>query len=562
MTPKSKIPCQACKGAGFRCDRNVFGCQHCGAKKLKCAYEITLTWGGRPYKDKSKRVKIPANTELRDGVLVASGKRLTTKNIRQRNNKPLIFIEGLPQQTRRNVKHSHGSSTAQIDYAQCQPGPNPPRSIFPISVHVREVLNRSLDHSDFFEFFLHETSAYFVAVNRICNPFRTIIPQMAMSDPVLMKILMAFGGRHRERLVTIKNRRQGQVIPDRSPWDDLAQKLLEEGMSELIRKLRAPLTEIGDSILASVLVLASFCIFFGSGQGNWDDHIYGAEGIILRELESRHQNGTKLLQYSSEYGPYFFLRRWFTYIKTMGCLSSARFRPTTARQSLLIDFKLEEHSKEDGLTQSSRIDLFYSNGMEVTVLSFLTQVTNMIIRKETCNNVPAAFKVSRDATELDYKMTSYLEGKSFLEFLKGAEDFSASMESYHYTYPDVVKGTNILYCLTGQLQLRRRVLNLTSDSHLVKDLLLKVVTVMENDIRRDAPMPPCLLFVLFSCGCELVTGTQIDKRQLFLDSLDAFIDRGVECAFQAKDVMLECWRTSLPWWEVLSVKGLDICFGT
>lgn len=71
MVKKINVGCRGCVKENISCDRKRPNCRNCTRRQVSCKYPIQLKWGGRPYKDKSKCVNLPADTMLVEGVLVA-----------------------------------------------------------------------------------------------------------------------------------------------------------------------------------------------------------------------------------------------------------------------------------------------------------------------------------------------------------------------------------------------------------------------------------------------------------------------------------------------------------
>ncbi|CUS25181.1 LAQU0S31e00166g1_1 [Lachancea quebecensis] len=566
MSHKSKSACAVCETEGKCCDKKRPKCTRCIDDNVACTYPLTLKWGGRPYKDKTKQIKIPKNTVLVDGVLMVRDKRHLSPSRYERRNRLILINEGpaFPKRTtkcgvRKAVEDVSEKSAIQITNSCCFT----PQGSMP----SLKLLNCSLEHSIFFEFYVYKTSHHFVALNKDCksNPFHTIVPQMAMFNPSLMKLVMAFGGEHRERLRRLGNQQSYYSLDEdfvvRKPLTMTGQELLKQGVTELVDQLASSKESIDDTVLASVLVLASFCIYFGTIENKWHAHLQGAEGIILRELKEKSKIEKGLLRYTCEQGPYYFLRRWFAYMRIWGCISSASFRQKAAGRPLLeIDF---EETQDPQNHKNGHVDYaLYTSGVESLVLSYLAQVANLILKLETRPPGPNTQHIFRDAVELEYKIMNYLasrkqEGEASLRHFFPLTGSVPCDSAQQYS---ILIATNMLFGLTGVLQLRRRVLGLTHESLLVQNLVLKITELIEKRLSAGTFVQPCLLFCFFSCGCELLDESLVPKRPLFLKLLNSLIKDGVESARQARSAMKECWRTFKPWWEVLKERGLDICF--
>ncbi|SCU80642.1 LADA_0B08746g1_1 [Lachancea dasiensis] len=571
MGATGRASCNACQLQELQCDSKKPSCKNCTRNGIKCAYPLTLKWGGRPYKDKSKRIKMPPNTKLVNGVLMAN--HTSMKVLKPKKLKTNAVVAGpsfqdLPVGAQLDIEEILGhspileeSSALAVTTSITPPSP-PMRMLKPMHMPGLDLLNQSQTHSEFFEYYVCETAHAFVPLNRDNknNPFCTIVPQLALHSSTLMRIVMAFGGKHREQKLLMEQGQEcfsleeissGGVSSDSGA---LARDLEQQSVLELIREMARSQNKLNDLVLASVLILASLSIFFGNGK-NWHTHVFGAEGIIMQELQQRSKERQIYLKYPHERGSYFFLRRWFAYIRVMGCLSSGLFEhfPERKFSQLKIDFDLPTRNECTGDVD----DVYYTNGMGVEVLSFLAQVANLILEKETDGRRELTGSTLQGAIELDYKIVHFLgirKPVTKLDISQGAMLVQDSSEN------SFLMATNLLFGLSGLLQLRRRVIGLSYDNPLVRDLLFKMIALVENKLQSHRHPNPCLLFCIFSCGCELLEDVLVSKREICLAQIDMLIEAGVESASQAKNVMQECWRTSNSWWEVLSKHNLDICF--
>ncbi|SCU79132.1 LANO_0A05182g1_1 [Lachancea nothofagi CBS 11611] len=583
MAVRSKPPCNTCKTQGLKCDTKKPRCTNCSTNgnEARCMYPLTLKWGGRPYKDKTKRIKMPPNTRLVDGVLMATVVKKEPRGTLKRKDRKSIRESATPAlENMTMVKnfgelvedtHGIGSSPAAQSQAVAWTGQAPlPRLLKPMDLPGLVLLNSSAQYSAFFEFYVCETAHTFVPLHKDAksNPFRTIVPRLALHSPTLMKIIMAFGGRHLKQRLRAEQEDQCYALEEghsdlsvSSYSDKLVKNLEKQSLVELIRQLSYAQNGVDDLVLACVLLLASLCIFFSTDNNKWYTHLHGAEGIIIRELKNHPNVEQNLLKYPSEEGPSFFLRRWFAYIRVIGTLSSAHFRgsPTQDYSSLKIEFNLptrpEKNDEMDGV--------FYTNGMEVTVLSFLAQVANIVLENEISSMhapTPALFRATID---LDYKIINWLNVR---EMSQEDNPEATSSGTIGTCFDDklrqhsILRATNLLFGLTGVLQLRRRVMGMTHESSMVHDLLCRMTNLIELRMPTGNNVPSCLLFCFFCCGCELIEESLAPRRKICLIQLDSLIKDGVESALHAKMIMEECWRTSKSWWEVLRERNLEICF--
>ncbi|CEP63350.1 Zn(II)2Cys6 transcription factor LALA0_S08e00408g [Lachancea lanzarotensis] len=581
--------CRSCESQGLRCDYKKPKCTQCHENSIKCSYPLTLKWGGRPYKDKNKRINLPPNTKMVEGVLMADlsikkvvkpkKERIEKKLITLDHTDPTIesFFEG--PLTSPNIlwegdgideKLLEGGSLLSANdensfFAPVLPPPS--RVLKPMHMPGLDLLNKSLQHSEFFEYYVQETAISFVASSKAdnSNPFSTIVPRLALHSPTLMKIVMAFGGMHRAKRQFLFKRQQvfslddesNQVFAGEGTSEPLIKELEHQGVNELIKELSSSHRTLDDLLLASVLLLASLYIFFGKGK-KWHVHMAGAEGIILQEFKPGSKVEQNYLKYSTQKDPHHFLRRWFVYIKVMGYLSAGRFSRTDEQMvsPLRIDFDVAQGSEESQVVD----DMLSANGMDLTVMSFLAEISRLIVQKETSSVQGPQSAIFEAAMELDYKISKRLEMDRVLMVGNRSVSQKNSGRDSGQDQKLLLNAIKLLFEMTGLLQLRRRVLGFRHESFLVRDLLLNMTDMIETKFFAVKYSGACLLFSCFSCGCELIEECLIPRRESCLAQIDLLIELGVETAIQAKAVMQECWRTSKPWWEVLREQNQDICF--
>ncbi|SCU80234.1 LAFA_0B08284g1_1 [Lachancea sp. 'fantastica'] len=586
--------CRACESLGLHCDFKKPQCTYCLENNVKCSYPMTLKWGGRPYKDKTKRIKLPPNTKMVGGVLMAdfSIQKPAKVKLKKRIEKKLITLENTDNLIESIFESPKTGSSIQLKCAEdAQEGPEfgplsfesinnndldsflpiivppPTRVLKPMHMPGLDLLNKSLQHSDFFEYYVQETALSFVASSKAgdSNPFSTIVPRLALHSPTLMKIVMAFGGMHRDRRQLLLQRKQvfslddefSQVSASERHLEPLIRELEQQGVSELIKELSSSHRILDDLLLASILVLASLYIFFGKGK-KWHIHMVGAEGIILQELGPGSRIEQKYLKYSTQKDPHHFLRRWFVYIRIMGYLSAGRF-PRTGEQivsPLRIDFSIADSSNETQLID----DVLSANGMDLKVMSFLAEISSLIVQKETSPTEGIQPTILQKAVELDYKISRRLDLDRVSLLSEGNGSYRPRGHNSAQDQKLLLNAIKLLFEMTGLLQLRRRVLGLTHESLMVRDLLLNMTDMIETKFLAVKYSGACLLFSFFSCGCELIEECLVPRRKTCLAQIDLLIELGVETAIQAKAVMQECWRTSKSWWDVLREQNQDICF--
>jgi hypothetical protein len=106
-----------------------------------------------------------------------------------------------------------------------------------------------------------------------------------------------------------------------------------------------------------------------------------------------------------------------------------------------------------------------------------------------------------------------------------------------------IYATNEAYHWAGLLHLSRRVLNLPSISPQVQEYVDKIVQSL-SAVRRGSTAESCLLFPIFSAGCEAQTE---DEKTFFMERLTSVEGWGMQHVARAKALMRRVWEAGGSW---------------
>lgn len=517
-----------------------------------CRNVVKLRWGGRQYKDKNKRIKLPPNTKLFEGVLVIKDKSVISKSKSQKvrkfvmlsgeesepttslkcaeredilggsenrnifqndavlelldkpiasfdeetTNEPLTQILDQPTKEQRGhcmeecVKGSgEGPAETSVKTVTKDSSENdieeivesrPESALFMTPHYPRGKFlykQPSWQVDSVFNFFISETSSLLAISEKgqNLNPFRTVLPQMAMCCPPLMKLVVAFGARHRNRLSLAQDEEQFPSLDEEQlsevDYNSMAQDLLQQCVADLMIKMSSLHKVSQDGMLAVVLLLATFGIFFSDVQCKWRTHFLEAKRIVVGELNAKALRDSNSRHGSKKLRPHSFLERWLKYINIVGLLSSATFQPDTESvlNRSMIDNELQMH--ESG----SNYDIDYLRGMDKVVFFSLGHIASLIAKKESLQRGCQDHTIFTDAVGLDYKLMNHLQEGERLRSLEVESGRFTAQKPEHYDY-QLVRATNLLFGLTGILQLRRRVIEMPQDSELLTDLIIRITS--------------------------------------------------------------------------------------
>ncbi|CEP61068.1 Zn(II)2Cys6 transcription factor LALA0_S02e06018g [Lachancea lanzarotensis] len=614
---RSRSGCNNCKSARIKCDETKPKCRNCVRRnEAKCDFSMLLKWGGQFSRGAKKVSKDLPDAAFCSGVLVMDKKKGRKRSSSQRaasfhdlqNNigdKPFHLTE-TPQQTiqvfepvaflsqetsvfENEAPDNESIITLLENDLQLETNHQIPwgeklvgnremvvqercgLDLRSLAHPAPDILFNSAHHAELFNFYLSETSHLLVPTPYYAyraNPFNTILPQLAMQSPTLLKLMLAFAANHRKE---IANYRQDTLA---LPWvdsgattrrdDELADHLLSETFTQLLSQFTDKKQRHNNSTLATILMLAGFDIFFCGTRNKWRAHINGARGLLLDKLGVTGQNAVRIVAKSRVLDADSFLLHWFSYLNIIGSLSSVkRVSDTGTPGPLDYDFDYEDEIKAVYLLRTQLKDIDYFTGLETKLLSMLARVAKLIEQKEAYTNEHELDLLLPEAADLAHNIESYLDASEnerdqiYHEFqFEGSQPFNTA--SYR-TYK-TLRATNAIFALTGVLQIKRRILNLPRNTPTVIKLLVRITNLIREEIPLDSSAESCITFCLFCCGCELI-GCELDlHRAVYIDHIETLLRNGMTSARQAKVVMEHCWKDKKSWWEILEERNLDLSF--
>lgn len=584
-----------------------------------CDYSLKLHWGGRPYKDATKKVaKIP-NTKLVDGVVTIKPLRRKTGGINTKSGQMVslkqffkddggserIYTDASTPDDATNMAQPSMTFRSPVDDITRNILFDPMPFIQLHGLHLPsplpDVLSSSTYFMNLFEFYLKETCHLLVPVPRELykkNPFYVVLPQIAMHNHTLLYLLLAFGANHRnmmfaqstsaidvlteQPLIQLTSFSKEWNLFDFFPLDSytddrfssvssnaLIDTLLSNVLKELVKKLKDEKERKSDGTLATVMMLAAYDIFFSDKRRKWRAHVYGARNLMKERLCTSQEEALTIIDIVDKTDARFFLQRWFTYVDIIGSLSSTNRVITTEKlSSLKYEFK---HYKEVGNERKLALnDIECSTGMEPKVLSLLADVSWIISERERLSetdnetdDIPTDLLLQM--LELDYKITKHLEESEVqrdkvYHLFFSEQPVTEMHNSKIYDGYSILRATNLIFGLTGSLQLKRRALNMPLQSVIVKDLLLRITTIVDKYIPLASSSTSCVIFCLFCCGCDLLDKSMIKHRSVYMDRIEALNQRGISSAGMAKRLMQQCWAQNKCWWDLLKENNLDVTF--
>lgn len=586
---RSRNGCKKCKGLKIKCDEQKPKCGNCIRRNIEvCDYSKVLQWGGRSRKRNNKN-------NLQEII----GKRIQGLSPAPEFQSNVLDQSLVIQRDQGSLRHyidvennnSENKDVSNNDTFQFSPETplviapefdQIPLSAFQLPSPLPDILLNTPHYLDLFEFYMRNTSYLLVPLPRELysnNPFCWRFGQMALASPTLLNLLLAFGANHRAMIAAQKA--QLELPPLEEPWNvessnesslalvsdtgadnALANELLIKTFKKLLEDLVDEQKRTSDCTLATVMMLAAFDIFFSDRRRKWRAHVNGAGRLIMERLCSSNCI-TLALEGNMEQNDLFFLTRWFSYVDIIGSLSSTSRVITTEKLQAI---KYKSQVTDPTVLYWNRVnlsDLEPGTGFEYVVLSYLADVSSLIKEKESnqdksdMENLPQ--EILLRVLELDYDINIYLRD-SEKQRDQIYEEYYSQKPWREYKRYHILRITNLIFGLTGSYQLKRRVLSLPLESKIVRDLLIRITELVDENVPLAASSTSCLSFCLFSCGADLLNDSMAQYRPIYMQRIEALNEAGVNCAAMAKNIMEKCWKFKKNWWDILREENLDITF--
>ncbi|KAJ5648730.1 hypothetical protein N7490_005102 [Penicillium lividum] len=367
----------------------------------------------------------------------------------------------------------------------------------------------------YFHHFLNHTSRMLVPHDCDNNPFTSVLPSMAMDDPNLLNLLLAYSASHRARYL-------GHAEPANR---------IAHWVSDVFPTLRVALEasheDITDSHLATAILLLSLKIVSpGTFEVpiTWQSHLKLARELFLARSERLARAGNRISA---------FFARWLGYIDTVGALSCRR----AGRPLLLYQSVLGACSNPENYDEFS-VDCF--TGFTPRTGLFLIRLAKLVQecdnqRFDELGNFRRAWHPSADMV---------LQAQAVLGDLDGLTERAHADPDHHQGLEaqDMMATEEAFRC-AGLIHLHRRVLGSSTDSFPVKEALRQLIDALGR-MRLGASTEVCSLLPLFTAGCESRDPSQ---RATILDRFMVLEKSGMKQIQDARQLMQRCWKENLPW---------------
>lgn len=422
------------------------------------------------------------------------------------------------------------------------------------------------------------------------NPFKVILPQMAMEYPAILTTILAFAAT------------SVALITGKKASEEIVSQLIARSCNMLLKMLKDKDEATSDGTLATVLLLSCYELLSNNNFERHRAHTLGARQIIMaRKLKlptkeeeylndspdsSSLSKSTSSVALESDIA--YFLMRWFVYVDVIGALSAtknsqyylsnqqsgAEYAPVESVNSL---------NETDTTASDPKRDIDYILGFDVKFLPQLTDIailirrTNSYLEHPDTDKTVLPLEIITKALEVRASITAqYEKGEARRQArIDKMNPFTSDEKSDFQQVPpqirkskrstkrfenlveqhNILRCTNKFFCDMGLLNLYRRVLRVPRESAIIQDLANGIGRLLEDNISPGSSAEICSIFCLFCAACETLDEY---SRNLFRTRFTALTEMGNVSAVKSLQIMDRCWETGEDWIEASKILNIDI----
>lgn len=393
----------------------------------------------------------------------------------------------------------------------------------------------------YFHHYLKFTARLLVPHDCSENPFKHILPQMAVETDHLMNLLLAYSASHQARLL------------ERPEPTERIGRFIDETVRSLTIALNNPQDATSDASLATAIMLASYQIVspnpFAASGLTWQMHLDAARKIIVSRGGAQGMHSGDTVSY--------FLGRWFAYLDLLGRLSGREIDEPIFNGS----GKYWTNDNEDEQAEYS-VDCFF--GFTTRCVSILHSIAELARQCETHRKMTGHRRASRDgpgpvwtppkeilrqAMKLRAELTES-KGKSVgrcTHIHDGGYGHFADGHSDDFDEEELM-AANDAFHWAAEIHLYRRVLGYPSDHPDIQKAVSLILTSMFK-VKQGGTAENCLLFPLFTAGCESIS---FEHRDYTLRRMLEVEKTGLTQFKHARLLMQRVWNEGVAWWEIVN----------
>ncbi|KAL8713598.1 MAG: hypothetical protein Q9220_002460 [cf. Caloplaca sp. 1 TL-2023] len=409
-----------------------------------------------------------------------------------------------------------------------------PRGLTPLPSILQENKMNLL----YFHHFLNHTARILVPHDCSANPFKSILPQMAIHDINLLHLLLAYSASHRALLL-----KHPEPTTRIATW-------VKDVFPTLRRALDDPKTQISNSNLATAIMLASLEIISPNAfevTVPWQTHLTVARRMILARggAESVHRKDKVS----------YFLSRWFAYLDILGSLSGGK-----NDQPLFSSGNYWANDDTDGDFQIDCLLGFTSRCVSILAriaeLARQCDAERISVTEETGadyedwtpdeDTVEKAERLKLDlqnARMHRYKGCPHRPSTPTMHRKASGSSSSSNREEAGLDLLEMV-ATNEAFHWAGLIHINRRILGKRSEDVEVQIAVREIVSSLYK-VRKGGTAEACLLFPMFTAGCDAKESG--GQREVILERLRCVEESGMTQVHKARTLIEKVWETGRPW---------------
>ncbi|EED18715.1 C6 finger domain protein, putative [Talaromyces stipitatus ATCC 10500] len=378
----------------------------------------------------------------------------------------------------------------------------------------------------YFHHFIDHTARILVPHDCDRNGFLRILPAMAINDPNLLNLMLAYSASHRARFL-----RHPEPSNRIAHW-------VKDVFPTLRHALNEPEEKVTDSHLATAIMLLSLKIVSPSTFEvpiTWQTHLKLARDLfVARGFQHRPPPNNKVA---------FFLVQWFRYLDILGSLSCRHSgAPLSHTNYPLIsteDENLDDrYGERGGGDENYRVDCFF--GCTPRTGAHLARLAQLTHR---CDN-ERFDEVSNFRTDWTPSDDVIQAGQSLLEEMHHTRQRGHVPGTHHTELEDnEMMAIDLAFHWSAVLHTHRRVLGNTSYSTEIAEAVDNLCDAISR-IRSGSSTECSVLFPLFTAGCE---SRDPQQRLDIMTRVMNFETEGLKQFKNARKLMQRCWEEDLPW---------------
>ena len=363
----------------------------------------------------------------------------------------------------------------------------------------------------YFHYFYNYTSRVLVTHECQSNPFRTILPQLAIQDENLLSLLLAYAACHRARLLC-----HAEPINRISTWVD-----------RLFPRLRQALANgeaITDTLFGTCVMLASLTLSYPKAFAvpiSWYDHLSVAQQMYKLRSQQHSQSPTNASR---------FFDRWFAYLDTFGSLSGNVYHGC-----------YQDWSKQPFLTED-RMDTKCLVGYTNQSLVLLARVAELAKRCDYERKQSGQPSLLSITASQHLRVTLELAGLEVRH-----KRYVCVCESSSAPSTDVYRSINAALHHAALICLYRRIYLLPSNSQVVQTSVAAIMEALGPNEYFIYVDTPDVILPLYLAGCE-----SLDQRQRseVLQRLQYIGNAGMAQVARVCTLLWDCWDNGKDWVEM------------